>query len=152
MIQLEKSIIIHRPIEEVFAFVDDQSNAPEWQDGLVEVRRTTEGPIGVGTRHTFVRTFMGQRMQGSNEYIEHEPNKCVRFRSTSGPIPFQFAYLTEPAATSTQVTSVMEMHPEGLSEQAEAEMSKSLSGEMEANLSKLKVLLESQANVAPFSS
>ena len=117
MIQLEKSIIIHRPVEEVFAFVDDQRNAPQWQDGLVAVRRTTEGPIGVGTRHTFVRTFMGHRMEGSNEYIEYEPNKCVRFRSSSGPISFQFAYLTKPTATGTQVTSVMEMRPEDLSEQ-----------------------------------
>jgi uncharacterized protein YndB with AHSA1/START domain len=150
MIQLEKSIIIHCPVEEVFAFVDDQRNAPQWQDGLVEVRRTTEGPIGIGTRYTFVRTFMGQRMEGSNQYIEHEPNKCVRFKSTSGPLPFQFAYLTEPAATGTQVTSVMEMQPEGLSEQAEEEMSISLSREMEAALSKLKALLESRANAASF--
>ena len=150
MIQLEKSIIIQRPVEEVFAFVDDQRNGPQWQDGLLEVRRTTEGPIGVGTRHIAVRAFMDQRIEVNNEYIEHEPNRLIRFKSTSGPLPFQFAYLTEPAATGTQLTSVMEMQPEGLSEQAEEEMSISLSREMEAALSKLKALLESRANAASF--
>jgi uncharacterized membrane protein len=148
MIQIEKHIIIDRPVEEVFAFVEDLRNGPQWQDGLLEVRRTTEGPIGVGTRHIAVRTFMDQRIEVSNEYIEYEPDRLIRFKSTSGPLPFQFAYLTEPAATGTLITSVMEMQPEGPSEQAEAEISASLSREMETDLSKLKALLESRANAA----
>jgi len=36
MITVEKSIIIGRPIEGVFAFVADQRNAPQWQKGLLE--------------------------------------------------------------------------------------------------------------------
>jgi len=49
MIKEEKSGIIRRPIEEVFAYVSDLRHSPEWQSGLVEVRQTTEGPQGVGT-------------------------------------------------------------------------------------------------------
>ena len=148
MIQIEKHIIIDRPVEEVFAFVNDQRNAPQWQDGLLEVRRTTEGPIGVGTRHIAVRAFMDQRIEVTNEYIEYEPDRLVRFKSTSGPLPFQFAYLTEPVDTGTLITSAMEMRPEGLPERAEAEIRANLDREMETDLSKLKALLESRANAA----
>lgn len=35
MIKAEKSIVINRPIEEVFAYVSDQRNGPQWQSGLV---------------------------------------------------------------------------------------------------------------------
>jgi hypothetical protein len=50
---------VDRPAAEVFAFVSDHLNAPLWQSGLHEVRRTADGPIGVGTEHVFVRRFAG---------------------------------------------------------------------------------------------
>ena len=50
MIKVEKSTIVHRPSDEVFAFVADQTNAARWQSGIVEVRRITDGPPGVGSR------------------------------------------------------------------------------------------------------
>ena len=59
MITVEKSIVIDRRQEDLFEYVSDHTNAPRWQRGLLEVRRATEGPIGVGTRHTLVRMFMG---------------------------------------------------------------------------------------------
>ena len=46
MLTVEGSIVIGRPAEDVFAYVSDQTNAPRWQRGLLEVRRTTDGPIG----------------------------------------------------------------------------------------------------------
>ncbi|HEY6406872.1 MAG TPA: SRPBCC family protein [Ktedonobacteraceae bacterium] len=38
MVNVETSIIIHRPIEEVFAYLSDLRNASQWQSGVVEVR------------------------------------------------------------------------------------------------------------------
>ena len=73
MIHLEKSTIVRRPSDEVFAFVADQTNAPRWQSGIVEVRRLTDGPPGVGSRHTFTRTLMCSRMAGENEFVSFEP-------------------------------------------------------------------------------
>src|SRR5664279_5810399 len=84
LINVEKSTIVHRPSHEVFAFVADQTNAARWQSGIVEVRLLTDGPPGVGTRHTFTRTLMGRRMTGENEYVTFEPGKQVAFRTTSG--------------------------------------------------------------------
>ncbi len=56
MIDQETTVEIARPVEEVFAFVADQTHAPQWQAGLHEVRRLTEGPVGVGTEHEFVHS------------------------------------------------------------------------------------------------
>lgn len=55
MIDVEESVGIGRPVDVVFAFIADQTNAPQWQDGLLEVRRTSDGPLGVGTRRVAVR-------------------------------------------------------------------------------------------------
>ena len=48
MIKVEKSILIHRPIQEVFDFVGDLQNGPQWQSALLEAKPTTEGELGVG--------------------------------------------------------------------------------------------------------
>ena len=109
MIRVEKSGIIERPVEEVFAYIGDQTNAPAWQSGLVEVKRTTEGPIGVGTKHTLVRMFMRRRMEADNEYVAYEPDKLVTFKSISGP-PLEASYFFEPAGSGTRITSRVQLH------------------------------------------
>ncbi len=108
MITIEKSVVIDRPAKGVFAFVSDHTNAPRWQRALLEVRCVTDGPIGVGTRHTLVRTFMGRRLEASNEFTQYEPNKLVAFSATSDWVPGQASYVVEPMGTDrVRLTSRM---------------------------------------------
>jgi uncharacterized protein YndB with AHSA1/START domain len=145
MITVEKGVTIGRSPAEVFAFVSDQTNGPRWQRGLTAVRRTTEGPIGVGTRHTFERTLMGRKMDGGNEYTTYEPDKLVAF-AWSGPMPGQASYAVEPAGMGgTRLVSRLEMQAQGLLRLAEPVMAAGLSRDVEANLDTLKNLLESEA-------
>ena len=144
MIKTEQSVVIRRPVEEVFAFVADQRNAPGWQSGLLEVRRTDEGPLGVGATHAVVRKFMGRRMEVTNEYVRYEPNREVTFKSTSGPMPFEFSYLTEPTPTGTRITGRMQMQTSGFMGLAEPLIGASMKREMEAGFGELKDLLENQ--------
>ena len=150
MIRVEKSGIIERPVEEVFAYIGDQTNTPQWQAGLVEVRRTTEGPIGVGTKHTFVRTFMGRRMEADNEYIAFEPNRRIAFKTTSGPVRVEASYVFEAVPEGTMVTSTVEMDASGFLSLAEPLIAAGLRREMKAAIPVLKDLLENQkAALAP---
>jgi hypothetical protein len=145
MINIEKSIIIHRSIEEVFTYVSDLTHSAIWQSGLVEVRKLSEGPVGIGTRYAFVRSFMGKKMEASNKIKVFVPNTKVAFKTTSGPIPLEASYLFESTGRVTKLTSTIEMHPGGFIRLAEPLISASLQREVEAALSKLKGLLESQA-------
>jgi uncharacterized protein YndB with AHSA1/START domain len=144
MIRVGRSIVIDRPAEVVFAFVSDQTNAPRWQRGLLEVRRTTDGPVGVGTRHTVVRTLLGRRLMLSNEYTRYEPNELVAFE-WSGTMPGQASYVVEPSGDRARLTSRIEMRPTGLLRVAEPLMAARLSRDVEANLRALKGVLEASA-------
>ena len=119
MIKVEDSVVIERPIEDVFAYVADQTNAPHWQAGLVEVRRTTDGPIGVGARHTALRSFMGRRMELTNEYVTFEPNREITFLGASGPLTVQASYLFEATTEGVRLTSRVLMQAGGLFRVAE---------------------------------
>ena len=141
MIKAERTVVIDRPIEEVFAYVTDQTNTPNWQAGLVEVQRTTPGPIGVGTKHRFVRKFMGRRMEADNEYVAYEPGRLVTFRTTSGP-PLVASYLFDAEANGTRLTSRVELEGQGLFGLMEPVIGAGLRREMKAALPALKALLE----------
>jgi uncharacterized protein YndB with AHSA1/START domain len=144
VITIETAIVIERPAEAVFAFVSDQTNGPRWQRGLTAVRRTTNGPIGVGTRHSFQRTLMGRSMDGSNVYTRYDPNALVAF-SWTGPMPGQASYAVQPAGTdATRLLSRLEMQGHGLLRLAEPILAAALRRDVVGNLVTLKRLLESE--------
>ncbi|TDL32109.1 SRPBCC family protein [Arthrobacter nitrophenolicus] len=56
MTTLNGSILISRPVEEVFDFVADERNEPAYNPQMRSVEKTTPGPIGVGTLWHVVTT------------------------------------------------------------------------------------------------
>jgi uncharacterized protein YndB with AHSA1/START domain len=142
MINTEKSMVINRPIEEVFAYVGDQRNTPNWQAGLVDVKRLTDGPPGVGTKHTIVRSFMGRKMEASNEYVAYEPGRRITFKTISGPVLLEASYLFESVADGTKLTSKIQMDATGFMSLAEPLIARGLRREMDVAFVTLKDLLE----------
>jgi uncharacterized membrane protein len=149
MIRLEKMTTVDRPVDEVFGYIGDQTNTPRWQTGLLEVRRLTDGPLRVGTRHVFVRSFMGRRMEGTNEYTAYEPGKRITFKGIAGPIPLEASYFFEPTDNGTRVTSRVEMWPAGLARLLQPLIARSLEREMQAASTELKRQLQSRAAAPP---
>jgi uncharacterized protein YndB with AHSA1/START domain len=145
LIREVQSIVISCPVEAVFAFVADQMNAPRWQQGLLEVRSITPGSPGLGTKYAFVRKFMGQRVEASNEYIEYVPNSRIAFKGTTGTGDFTAWYLIEPAGDGTRLTSIVEMGPASIGNHADAQISAGLRHDLQANLYELQELLENRA-------
>lgn len=63
--QFETSVLIDRPIEEVFAFLADGENDPKFSPRVLEIAKTTEGPPGVGT--IYASTVMDAGMKTERE-------------------------------------------------------------------------------------
>src|SRR5215208_1276216 len=59
-IQVDQSVVIERPLEEVFAFLADPENDAQWTPMVTETRKTSEGPLGVGTRYEQSGHFLGR--------------------------------------------------------------------------------------------
>jgi uncharacterized membrane protein len=114
VIDVTTRLDVDRPATEVFAFVSDHLNAPLWQNGLHEVRRTTDGPIGVGTEHVFVRRFAGRQIESRNRFIEFEPDRFVAFEIPDGKITGRASYLVEPNGDDRcHLTSTMQFNVNG---------------------------------------
>ena len=50
--RVEESIEINRPLQEVFNYVSDVANVPEWTTHTLEVRKDTPGPPQQSDRFT----------------------------------------------------------------------------------------------------
>jgi Polyketide cyclase / dehydrase and lipid transport len=48
-VEIVNQIIIEKPIEEVYWFLANFENMPKWNYYLKTVKKTSEGPIGIGT-------------------------------------------------------------------------------------------------------
>src|SRR5215211_6836225 len=108
------SVVIERPPEEVFAYVSDLHNLPEWAALSGEMRKETEGPPEVGARYTAELTFLGRRLVISYEVSAYEPPRLFAFRSLGGPFHDEYSYTFEEGpGGETRFSMTIEMRPGG---------------------------------------
>ena len=145
MLKTETSIIINRPIEEVFAVVSNLENNPKWSSTFLEVKKTSEGPIGVGTTWQAAQKALGQRLESEVEVTEYEPNRKCAQKSKSGPIPAKIWQTYEPVEGGTQVTVALEAEVGGFFKLAEPLVKTMVKRNIETDFANLKDLMESHA-------
>ena len=77
MFKLQGSVIINRPIDEVWAYMDDIANARKWQPYLVGCKQTPADRIGIGTRQSYVFQYLGRRFENHYVVTAYEPLKRI---------------------------------------------------------------------------
>ena len=108
MPRTESTVIIKRPVQDVFAFVENPANDRLWRNGMVEAEITSEGPIGIGTTGREAYRLLGRRSETTWEITEYVPNGRVAYRSTSGPVKYRGEFTYEAVDEGTRVTFVLE--------------------------------------------
>ncbi|WP_263419607.1 SRPBCC family protein [Terriglobus albidus] len=139
--QIEASITILRPVDDVFRFYRDFRNLPRFLGDVMAVeligirtsRWTIEGPFGIRTHWTV-------------EVTEERPDELIRYETVTLPEirtswDVHFAPASDDAAT-TEVREVMKAPFGKIGQAALALIGKRPSSEVSANLRRLKELLE----------
>jgi uncharacterized membrane protein len=139
MINIEKSVVVDRPVEEVFAFVAEGSNAPRWQEGLEAVEGRTDV---IGSEYTEVRKFLGREMRSLMEVTAYEPNSRWAAKVLKGPVPYEVSVRVEPQDGGTRLTTRVDGEPTGFFKVAEGMVKSQLEKSMEWNVQRLKQILE----------
>jgi carbon monoxide dehydrogenase subunit G len=76
--QFSGSTVIDRPIDQVFAFLADGTNDPKFSPRVQEIRKTSDGPVGVGT--TFESTVKDAGMTTSRKFELTEVQAPTKIR------------------------------------------------------------------------
>ena len=138
MITIQRTITIHRPVDEVFAYVADFHHAPQVITGQRAGRKTSAGPTHIGT--TFATTSKLLRRSTTNEITAFEPDRRLAWRTTSGAhASTQWEF--EPAGASTRVTFTRTADALGPFRFADSFLEQRAGGQIDQNLAALKELL-----------
>jgi uncharacterized protein YndB with AHSA1/START domain len=81
--RFEATVVIDRPIEEVFAFLADGENDPKFSPRVLEIAKTTDGPPGVGTVYASTVKDAGMTTKREFKLTEFEPPTRIRWAETS---------------------------------------------------------------------
>jgi uncharacterized membrane protein len=142
MIKVEQSVVINRPVADVFAYATNPANEPKWQDGVVEAGISLGNEMAVGAEITETRKFMGRDMVSRLTVTEYEPNKKFAGRVTEGPVPFEVTETFEEMDGGTKVTVHIEGEPGGFFKLAGGMVQKQLESQTAADFERLKKILE----------
>ena len=104
MIEVEHTLEIARPRDEVFEYLTDVSRLPEWQSSAESAE--LEGELREGARIKEVRTFMGRRANSTLEVSEYVPPSRFSLRVVEGPIHYSVEHALEAVDGRTRITFI----------------------------------------------
>jgi hypothetical protein len=81
--RFDGTVVIDRPIDEVFAFLAEGTNDPKFSPRVLEIAKTTDGPPGVGTRFASTVKDAGMKTKREFEYTEFQAPTRIRWAERS---------------------------------------------------------------------
>jgi hypothetical protein len=77
------SAVVDRPIDDVFAYLAEGTHDPEFSPRVQEIRKTTDGPAGVGTVYESTVKDAGMKTNRTFELTRFEPPNTIRWTERS---------------------------------------------------------------------
>jgi|SRR5215210_1566302 len=109
------TVEVDRPVEEVFAFLSDGENDKRFSPRVLEMKKTTDGPPGVGTVYASTVKDAGMKTERQFEYTAFDPPNRIRWteRSKNAITVPDGGYDLEPADGGTRLSFFNEFEGHG---------------------------------------
>lgn len=128
---------IERPVNEVFAYLEDPRNELKWQSSARDREVLDDGRIRA------VEQWLGRKIEFVWEVTEHVASKRRSLKTISGPFEAKLTLSVEPTDGGTRVTVEAGGVPGGFfGKITEPVVVKLLERDFRADLAKLKAVLE----------
>ncbi len=135
---------IARPPDDVFAYVSDPDKLASWQTNTVSAVKSSDGPMGVGTRLREVhRGPFGREFSELVEVARYEPGSAFDLRMLEGP-PIHAQIRFDAVDGGTRMRFRVHGQPPGLLRLIEPLMAAGMRRNFTKYCSRLKDLLEGQ--------
>ncbi len=141
MASVEKSIIINKPADEVWAFLSDTTRWSEWFNGLGGIK-VTGGNGGVGTTVEANITIANIPLPTKLEVVEARPNEYWKATFASPGAEGTMEWHYQPMGTRTKITFHIEADLKGPARLAGGVITKNFDGIAGKTLENIKAQLE----------
>jgi uncharacterized membrane protein len=137
---IEATVMIRRPVEEVFGFYQDFKNLPAFLGDVMAIE-----PIGSATSRWTIKGPFRIQAHRTIEVTEERENELIRYETVTSPATrtyWEIYFAPGPEPGETQVREVMKAPGGKLVRAALALIGKFPAAEVFANLHRLKQVLE----------
>ena len=141
-ISVNDSVVIARPVPDVFAFVADHENLPAWTVGVKTSQRLTAGPPANGTKYRVVGKLLGRSIESSYQITAFEPDRGFEATMTSPMFGFSERYRFDPDGEATRVSMSAAVEPRGVFRLLTPIMTAGVRRQVKADHRRLKIVLE----------
>ena len=145
MIKINHSVVIDKPLTEVFTYATDVEKMSVWSSEVERAWKISEGPLGKGSTWGSEVKILGRKIENTIEVTEYEPNSKWSLKPTSGPVSGDAEFHFESVTGGTKVSVSLEADTGGFFKLGEPIVNRMLQRQYETNLATLKDLLEAQA-------
>jgi uncharacterized protein YndB with AHSA1/START domain len=136
-------IEIPRPRAEVAAYASDPDNTTSWYANIKAVEWDTPRPLAVGSRLSFVATFLGRRLTYTYEVMAFVPGERLVMSTAQGPFPMETTYTWHDAGEgATRMTLRNRGQPAGFASVAAPIMTRAMRRAMTKDLQRLSGILQ----------
>jgi uncharacterized membrane protein len=133
-------IVINCPRDDVFAFLADSENDPQWRSGVLDLKRVSGR--GIGARYAQgVKGPGGRRIPADIEITELIPGEAIAFQTVTGPVRPRGRYVLTAADGGTRVRFELEADITGLKRLIGPIVQKTMNNEV-SQLDRLKRVVE----------
>ncbi|MGI9112127.1 MAG: SRPBCC family protein [Gaiellaceae bacterium] len=141
--QLSRQIQVSRPAAEAFGYVADFENAAEWDPGIAEAAKLTDGPVRVGSEYDIVALFRGKRQRFHYTVQElDEGRRQIVLAGDGGKATSVDTIVVEPAGEGSRITYTAEIKLKGLRRVAEPLLKPMLAKTADEGMAGLKATLD----------
>jgi len=137
------TIMIRRPLIEVFNFVADPENFTLWQPFVLEAKLTSPKPIRKGTTYRYTFQALGSGLETTGVITTYEPFHSYLYRTTSSPFPIKGGFNFQEIDDFVEVTAFGEAESGSYFSMAQPFINLMLGRQLKVMLQALKDHLES---------
>ena len=139
MKRIERRARVDAPPEELFAYLSDLANLPEWQPGIVSAEITSGDELGIGTTARVVRDLMGQRIEAPMTVTAYEPPSRLAIRSEVSGVKATAELDLAPAdGAATDLVFAMEIRGSFITSFMEPMIAGAAGGEIDATIARIQ--------------
>jgi len=135
-------IRVRRPITDVFGFVEDARNRPQWDDTVISEEITSALPITVGTTVRTRLRSMGRDYTYTWVVLDHQEPVRMTIGSVTGPLPTTLQFTLSGDETQTLVEFTVIGRPTGMMRVLQPMIARTTQRNLDRNFEVLGRLLE----------
>ena len=112
--RIRKQIEVARGTVEAFDYVADFSSAAEWDPGIAEARKLTDGPVKIGTEFDVVALFRGKQHRFRYVVTAFEPERRIVLSGDGDRARSVDEIAFEPVREGTRITYIADFQLKGI--------------------------------------